>query len=207
MNTIDCPIDNMSIGFPLYPDDCDKITFYQKDKVFTLTNEMLIKDPRKALSSLATYFVLNDKDKCCVIHINKRDTLRIELSGDAVIFYRDESEDFYWDNQELRDAPEEVLGAICGHLTTVKNNPFEDNKPFLLSKGYARLGYQVINQKGDTYGLDKNFIFKEFNNLYSALSSARVDYPDLRWMINTVFDDSEMKYKIADNHPVFMGQR
>jgi hypothetical protein len=190
MLEINCPLSKMTIIFPPFPEDCQKIVFVQGQKIAELTTKMLSSNAKMALVTLAFHFDLPIKDEHCVIHINKRDTLHIDLNGEAVIFYRDNNEDFYWDSQELQDAPEEVMGAICGHLTTVKNNPFEDDKFSSLGDNYRIVGYQIISDKGFTFNHIDDQIIRQKDNLANMLSSARASFPHNRWMINTVFEKS-----------------
>jgi hypothetical protein len=183
---IELPLSELTISFPAFPKDCDSIRFYKAGLYFILNSENLNNDPSTSLQLIGKQLTLPVINNYYIIQINKRDAIKIEKSGDHLMFTRDDTEEYYWDKEEFQDDPNDVLGAIAGCLTLVINNPINDDK--ILSNELP-LGLQVINGNYDTYDHESYQILAKKEDAEQALREAKADYSEERWVIEPVFHD------------------
>lgn len=78
----------------------------------------VFKDPLDAFSTWILH-VLDDSPQQVVFSVGDHAELVIDLNNTYVQILRDGAEFVYWDFDEFRDAPADVLGALCGALACV----------------------------------------------------------------------------------------
>lgn len=175
---------NLSIGFPEYPSDCDRITITTSTLSKTLTAEMLSDNSLKAIKDTFSSLDLTVENGYFIIPINHRDIMKIEVNGDHICFMREDIEQYFWNADELQEAPEEVMGAITGYLTQAYTCPINNVK---LDTNKALSGYQVINERLDTYDHESYEVIAQLHEAEAMLIQARTEYPDFRWVIEPMY--------------------
>ena len=170
--------------FPEFPSECVSVSFYLNELSVSISEHDLTLNPSKSLSSIGKVLQLPIIENEFILQINHRDSLKIEVSGDYVMFARDDQELLFWNQEEFKEAASEVLGAVAGHLVFIISNPINDEK---VLPDDLPIGFQIINSNYDTYNHELYEVFGNREEAESVLINAQADYPDERWVIEPVY--------------------
>ena len=94
-----------------------QVSFKRGVREFVLTAEALKADPVAALDKLVDFFdAYMHTELTFVINVSAAYEMRIDTDADYVRFMRQNREQVFWSSEELGNAPEEILSAICAAM-------------------------------------------------------------------------------------------